>query len=89
MDGATLGRTRLKVSRIGLGTAEIGFSYGLGARPLPSEMEAITLLRRAVDLGITFFDTANYYHLAEERIGKSGILENPAVMAETKMAPFL
>jgi len=84
-----LGKTGLKVSRIGLGTAEIGFSYGLGERPLPSEAEAINLLKCAVDLGLTFFDTANYYNLAEERLGRSGILNDPKVIVETKCAQFL
>jgi len=85
----TLGKTGLTVSRLGLGTAEIGFAYGLGAPELPSEKEAIKLLRTAVELGVTFFDTANYYGLAEERIGKSGILKNPRVVVCTKCAKFL
>jgi aryl-alcohol dehydrogenase-like predicted oxidoreductase len=89
MTYTTLGRTGLKVSRIGLGTAEIGFSYGIGERPLPSEAEAIDLLKKSVDLGITFFDTASYYGVAEERIGKSGILKNPDIIVETKCAQFL
>jgi aryl-alcohol dehydrogenase-like predicted oxidoreductase len=89
MKFSALGRTGLKVSRIGLGTAEIGFSYGLGERPLPSESEAIDLLKQSVDLGITFFDTASYYGVAEERIGKSGILKNPNIIVETKCAQFL
>ncbi len=89
MTYSTLGRTSLKVSRLGLGTAEIGFAYGIGERPLPSETEAIDLLKKSVDLGITFFDTASYYGVAEERIGKSGILKNPNVIVETKCAQFL
>jgi len=88
MQGA-LGKTGLSVSRLGLGTAEIGFAYGLGAPELPSEEEAIRLLKTAVGLGITFFDTANYYGLAEERIGKSGILKDPRVVVCTKCAKFL
>src|SRR3989344_6032986 len=84
-----LGNTGLTVSRLGLGTAEIGFAYGLGPPALPSENDAIALLRAAVDAGITFFDTANYYGLAEERIGKSGILKNPEVVVCTKCAQFL
>ena len=84
-----LGKINLLASRIGLGTAEIGLAYGLGDRPLPSESEAIGLLKQAVDLGVTFFDTANYYGLAEERIGKSGILRNSNVIVETKCAQFL
>jgi len=50
-----LGMTNLKVSRLGLGTAEIGFAYGIGPRSLPSEDEAIKLLNSAVELGITYF----------------------------------
>lgn len=84
-----LGKTGLSVSRLGLGTAEIGFAYGLGTPSLPSEEEAIKLLKTAVELGVTFFDTANYYGLAEERIGKSGILKDPRVVVCTKCAKFL
>ena len=88
MEKKTLGKTGLSVSRLGLGTAEIGFAYGIKPT-LPTEAEAITLLKKAVDLGVTFFDTASYYGLAEERIGKSGILKNPEVIVETKCAQFL
>ncbi|OGG59303.1 hypothetical protein A3C86_01475 [Candidatus Kaiserbacteria bacterium RIFCSPHIGHO2_02_FULL_49_16] len=85
----TLGKTGFTVSRLGLGTAEIGFAYGLGAPELPSEDDAIKLLRTAVELGVTFFDTANYYGLAEERLGKSGILKDSRVVVCTKCAKFL
>lgn len=84
-----LGTTGLQASRLGLGTAEIGFVYGLGSPVLPSESEAAALLQAAVDTGITFFDTANYYGLAEERIGRSGILKNSDVVVCTKCAQFL
>src|SRR3989344_5986387 len=89
MEIKNLGRTKLNVSRLGLGTAEIGFAYGIGPRTLPSEKEAVDFLKEAADLGITFFDTANYYGTAEERIGKSGILKNPDIIVETKCAKFL
>lgn len=89
MNTNILGKTGLRVSRIGLGTAELGFAYGLGSPVLPSEEDATALLRAAVDAGVTFFDTANYYGLAEERIGKSGILNNPEVVVCTKCAQFL
>ena len=84
-----LGKTDLRVSRLGLGTAEIGFTYGLGSPALPSEDEAVTLLNATIDTGINFFDTANYYGFSEERIGRSGILKNPEVMVCTKCAQFL
>ena len=56
MQNRTLG-TDLSVSAVGLGC--MGFSHGYG---LPTEAgETETLLRRAVDLGYTFFDTAEVY----------------------------
>lgn len=47
----------LEVSAIGLGC--MGLSYGYG--PSTDEADAIALIRRAVDLGVTFFDTAEAY----------------------------
>ncbi|MDO8495055.1 MAG: aldo/keto reductase [bacterium] len=84
-----LGRTEYKISRIGLGTAEIGFAYGIGSRSLPTEEEAENILNTAVDLGITYFDTANFYQLAEERIGRSGIAKIKGVLVGTKCGQFL
>lgn len=56
MQNRTLGKD-LSVSAVGLGC--MGFSHGYG---LPTEAgETETLLRRAVDLGYTFFDTAEVY----------------------------
>lgn len=78
-----------KVSKIGLGTVEIGLPYGLGVRNLPSEEEAENILRAAVDLGITYIDTARGYGLAEERIGKFGLNNLPGVLVGTKCAQFL
>jgi 1-deoxyxylulose-5-phosphate synthase len=66
MDYVNLGRTGLKVSRIGLGC----MTYGSPAtgRPLPgrqawalNEEESQPFFRQALDLGINFFDTANVY----------------------------
>ena len=85
----TLAGANLQVSRIALGTDEIGFAYSIGEATLITETEAIDFLKKTVDLGVTFFDTANYYGLAEERIGKSGILKNPEIIVETKCAQFL
>lgn len=79
-----LGRTGISVSALGLGTAEIGYSYGIGSRDVPDEDSALALLRRAVELGITFIDTARFYGVAEERIGRSGIAKLPGVVIATK-----
>lgn len=84
-----LGRTGFTVSRLGLGTVEIGLPYGLGVDTLPSEAEAERILKTAVDLGITYIDTARGYGVAEERIGRSGITQHPNVVIGTKCAQFL
>lgn len=84
-----LGRTNLLVSKIGLGTVELGYTYGIGPRTMPSETEAIKILRAAVDMGITFFDTAHFYGSAEERIGKSGIAKMDKIIVATKCAHAL
>ena len=48
---------QLEVSQIGLGCAVMSGIYGAG----PGESESIALIHRALDLGITFFDTADMY----------------------------
>jgi aryl-alcohol dehydrogenase-like predicted oxidoreductase len=53
MEFAQLGRTGLKVSRLCLGTMNFG--------PLTTEEDSGTIMDRALDLGINFFDTANVY----------------------------
>jgi len=85
----TLGKTGLVVSELGLGTTVIGYKYGIIDRPIPSEQEAIALLKHAVELGINFIDTASLYGVAEERIGKSGILKNEKIILATKCGSIL
>lgn len=84
-----LGKTGFQVSQLGLGTVEIGLPYGIGVKDLPSEAEAERILKSAVELGITYIDTARGYGVAEERIGKSGIGKLPGVVIGTKCAQFL
>jgi aryl-alcohol dehydrogenase-like predicted oxidoreductase len=52
-----LGKSNLEVSAIGLGCMGMSFSYG-GPH---DENEMIAVIRKAVDLGVTFFDTAEVY----------------------------
>ena len=52
-----LGNSGLEVSAIGLGCMGMSFGYG----PPKDEHEMISLIRSAVDLGVTFFDTAEVY----------------------------
>jgi len=62
MQTVILGATGLEVSRIGFG--------GIPIQRL-TEDEAVRVVKRCLELGITFFDTANSYTTSEERIGKA------------------
>ena len=57
MDKRGLGQNKLEVSAIGLGCMGMTFSYS----PRPDKQAMISLLRAAVDRGVTFFDTAEVY----------------------------
>lgn len=57
-------------SRLSLGTAQLGLSYGLGnTRGRPTDVEADTILETAFELGVRSLDTAGAYGDAEKRIG--------------------
>ncbi len=64
-----LGNSNLEVSAIGLGCMGMSFSYG----PPKDKTEMISLLRVAVERGITFFDTAEVYgpFTNEELVGEA------------------
>ena len=64
-----LGKSNLEVSAIGLGCMGMSFSYG----PPKDKQEMIALLRKAVELGVTFFDTAEVYgpFTNEELVGEA------------------
>ncbi len=67
-----LGRTGLIVSVLGFGGAPLGMDGYLGPYdPLSSEAEAASALNRALDLGVNYIDTAPYYRLSEEIIGRA------------------
>jgi aryl-alcohol dehydrogenase-like predicted oxidoreductase len=73
MDTVKLGRTGLDVSRLCLGCMTYG-APDMGAHPWSmGEAESRPFIRRALDLGINFFDTANVYSLgsSEEIVGKA------------------
>ena len=57
MQTRTLGTSGLEVSALGLGCMGLSFAYG----PATDTGEAITLIRAAVERGVTFFDTAEVY----------------------------
>jgi aryl-alcohol dehydrogenase-like predicted oxidoreductase len=74
MQKRKLGRSNLEVSAIGLGC--MGLSFGLG--PAVDKKEGISLIRAAVERGLTFFDTAEVY----------GPFTNEELVGEA-LAPFL
>jgi aryl-alcohol dehydrogenase-like predicted oxidoreductase len=69
MQKRKLGNSNLEVSAIGLGC--MGMSFGLG--PAMDKQEAISLIRTAVERGVTFFDTAEVYgpFTNEELVGEA------------------
>lgn len=62
MEKIRLGKTNMMVSRLGFG--------GIPIQRL-TEDEAVAVVKRCLDLGITYIDTANGYTTSEERIGKA------------------
>src|SRR5215210_8966024 len=56
MQRRKLGREGLEVSALGLGCMGMSQSYGV-----PNDQESIATIHRAIDLGVTFFDTAEVY----------------------------
>ena len=69
MQKRKLGKSNLEVSAIGLGC--MGLSYGFG--PAVDKQEGISLIRAAVEHGVTFFDTAEVYgpFTNEELVGEA------------------
>jgi len=69
MQKRKLGKSNLEVSALGLGCMGMSFSYG----PPKEKQEMISLLRAAVERGITFFDTAEVYgpFTNEELVGEA------------------
>ena len=75
MKTVRLGQTGLDVSRVGLG--------GIPIQRL-TEHEAVEVVQRCLDLGVTFLDTANSYTTSEERIGKAIAGRRERVLIATK-----
>jgi aryl-alcohol dehydrogenase-like predicted oxidoreductase len=69
MQKRKLGNNNLEVSALGLGCMGMSFSYGA----VHDDEEMISLIHAAVDLGITFFDTAEVYgpYTNEVLLGKA------------------
>jgi aryl-alcohol dehydrogenase-like predicted oxidoreductase len=69
MQKRKLGKSNLEVSALGLGCMGMSFAYG----PAHDKQEMISLIRTAVDRGVTFFDTAEAYgpFTNEELVGEA------------------
>src|SRR2546426_12338482 len=69
MQKRKLGKSNLEVSVLGLGCMGMSFGYG----PAGEKQEMISLIRSAVERGITFFDTAEVYgpYTNEELVGEA------------------
>lgn len=91
MEYQQLGKTGLRVSRVALGTVELGMDYGFRHSShyrRPDPQEAVRIVHRALDLGVNLIDTAREYGASEELIGealKSG--PGDVVIASKLMIP--
>ena len=85
MEYRKLGRTELKVSLIGFGTATLGDLYG-AADPA----EATRAVHLAIDHGINFFDSSPYYGktLSENRLGEALSGKRDKVILATKTGRY-
>lgn len=81
-----LGKTALRVSKLGFGTAPLGDVYGA-----VTEEEAIALVHYAIEQGINFFDSSPLYGggLAESRLGKALLGYREDVVIATKGGHFV
>ncbi len=80
MEKRILGKSGLEVSAIGLGC--MGMSHGYG--PASDKKDAIALIRKAIDLGVNFFDTAEIYDDNEVVVGEALAPYRDQVVIATK-----
>jgi len=82
MQKRTLGSSGLQLSAIGFGCMGLNFGYG----PATEQKDAVALIRAAVDLGVTFFDTAEVYgpFTNEEVVGEALAPVRDQVVIATK-----
>lgn len=80
-----LGKTDLTVSAVAFGTAPLGDMFGA-----TTESDAIATVHRALDAGITFFDSSPYYGdgLAERRLGTALRGHRDTVVVGTKAGRY-
>jgi aryl-alcohol dehydrogenase-like predicted oxidoreductase len=84
MQKRKLGKAGLEVSALGLGL--MGMSYAYGTPEERDERESIATIHRAIELGVTFFDTAEVYgpYTNEELLGRALQGKRDRVIIATK-----
>ena len=76
-----------RVSKVGLGTHQFGSAeWGYGERYAGREARAI--VRRALDLGVTLFDTAEIYGFQAHRIARRALVEGVALSDVARIPGF-
>jgi aryl-alcohol dehydrogenase-like predicted oxidoreductase len=82
MEKRKLGKSGLEVSALGLGCMGMSYAYG----QVPDKDEMIKLIRKAVELGVNFFDTAEIYgpYTNEELVGEALAPYRDEVVIATK-----
>src|SRR5436305_3000578 len=82
MQKRKLGNSGLEVSAVGLGCMGMSFSYA----PFPPKEDSINLIRKAVEMGVNFFDTAEVYgpYNNEEIVGEALAPVREQVVIATK-----
>jgi len=78
-----LGRNGLEVSAIGLGCMSMGIA-GTYTSSVRNDDDAVALINRALDLGITMLDTADVYGDSERQVGKAIRRRRDKVVLATK-----
>ena len=84
MQKRKLAKSKLEVSAIGLGCMGLSFGYG----PAVDKQQGISLIRAAVERGVTFFDTAEVYgpYANEEMVGEALAPLRDQVVIATKFS---
>lgn len=82
MENRKLGTQGLEVSAMGLGCMGLSFGYG----PATDKNDAIALIRKAVEMGVSFFDTAEVYgpYTNETLVGEALLPYKNKVVIATK-----
>ena len=86
MEEVVLGRTGLRARRMGLGTAPLASAFWNN-----DEETAVSTARRALEAGVTFFDTAPFYGLgeSERRLGAALAGRRDGIVLATKVGRLL